>query len=50
MYKLLFSPQAKKDAKNISSSGLKNKVNQLLDIIEENPLQYPPKSEIYQEI
>ena len=44
-YKLLFSPQAKKDAKNIASSGLKDKVNNLLDIIEQNPLQYPPKYE-----
>jgi len=32
MYRLLFSPQAKKDAKNISSNGLKEKVNELLDL------------------
>jgi Txe/YoeB family toxin of toxin-antitoxin system len=45
MYRLLFSPQAKKDAKNIASSGLKTKVNELLDLIEQKPLVYPPKYE-----
>jgi Txe/YoeB family toxin of toxin-antitoxin system len=45
MYTLLFSPQAKKDAKRIASSGLKPKVNELLDLIEKEPLQYPPKFE-----
>ena len=45
MYRLIFSPQAKKDAKNIASSGLKNKVNELLDLIELEPLVYPPKFE-----
>ncbi len=46
MYTLLFSPQAKKDAKNIASSGLKPKVMQLLSIIETDPLKYPPKYEL----
>lgn len=45
MYRLIFSPQAKKDAKNITSSGLKPKVNELLDLIEKEPLTYPPKFE-----
>ena len=45
MYQLIFSPQAKKDAKNIASSGLKSKVQELLKTIESNPLQYPPKFE-----
>jgi len=45
MYKLIFSPQAKKDAKNIASSGLKHKVNELLNLIEQKPLEYPPKFE-----
>ena len=44
-YKLIFSPQAKKDSKNIASSGLKLKVIELLDLIEEDPLFYPPKFE-----
>ena len=45
MYQLLFSPQAKKDAKKISSSGLKPKVQSLLALIEKEPLIYPPKFE-----
>lgn len=45
MYQILFSPQAKKDSKNIGSSGLKPKVQSLLAIIEKNPLQYPPSFE-----
>ncbi len=45
MYQLLFSPQAKKDAKKIASSGLKPKVQELLALIEQDPLKYPPKFE-----
>jgi len=45
MYSLLFSPQAKKDAKKIASAGLKQKVNEILDLLEKNPLCYPPKFE-----
>ncbi len=45
MYQLLFSPQAKKDAKKIASSGLKPKVQELLDLVEKEPLAYPPKYE-----
>ncbi len=45
MYRLLFSPQAKKDSKKIASSGLKPKVQELLALIEKESLQYPPKFE-----
>jgi len=45
MYQLLFSPQAKKDSKKVASSGLKPKVQELLTIIEKEPLKYPPKFE-----
>ena len=45
MYKLLFSPQAKKDSKNLASSGLKEKTILLFDLIQNNPLKYPPKFE-----
>ena len=34
--------QAQKDAKKLASSGLKPKVLKLLEIIQKNPLQYPP--------
>jgi Txe/YoeB family toxin of toxin-antitoxin system len=37
--------QAQKDAKNLSSSGLKPKAMKLLEIIQQNPLQYPPDFE-----
>lgn len=45
MYQLIFMTQAQKDAKNLSSSGLKPKAMKLLEIIQQNPLQYPPDFE-----
>ncbi|MBO6586153.1 MAG: Txe/YoeB family addiction module toxin [Gracilimonas sp.] len=42
-YKLVYTKQAKKDAKKAASSGLKSKIEDLLEIIEENPFEeYPP--------
>lgn len=42
-YKLVYTKQAKKDAKKAASSGLKSKIEELLEIIEENPFEeYPP--------
>lgn len=38
-------PQAAKDAKLLASVGLKPKTQKLLDIIQNNPYQYPPKFE-----
>ena len=37
--------QAQKDAKKLSASGLKSKTLKLLEIIQKNPLQYPPEYE-----
>jgi Txe/YoeB family toxin of toxin-antitoxin system len=45
MYKLIFSPQAQKDAKKIASSNLKPKVEKLLVLIEKNPYTFPPEFE-----
>jgi Txe/YoeB family toxin of toxin-antitoxin system len=45
MYCIVFTTQAKKDAKNISSAGLKSKVQELLTLIESEPLKHPPKFE-----
>ena len=45
MYELIFMTQAQKDAKNLSSSGLKPKAMKLFEIIQNNPLQYPPEFE-----
>ena len=42
MYKLLFPSQAKKNAKNLSKSGLKQKTEQLLDMIEQDLLNTHP--------
>ena len=40
---LVYTKQAQKDAKKIASSGLKSKVENLLALLEVNPLQeYPP--------
>lgn len=42
-YKLVYTKQAKKDAKKAATSGLKSKIEDLLEIIEENPFEeYPP--------
>lgn len=42
-YKLVYTKQAKKDAKKAASSGLKSKIEDLLEIIEEYPFEeYPP--------
>lgn len=42
-YKLVFTKQANKDAKKAASSGLRPKIEALLDIIKENPFEeYPP--------
>lgn len=42
-WQLYFTKQAQKDAKKISSAGLRSKVEQLLDILKNDPLQkYPP--------
>ena len=45
MYTLVFMSQAQKDAKKLASSGLKNKTLKLIEIIEFDPLQYPPEYE-----
>ena len=44
-WELRFTKQAQKDAKKLSSSGLKTKAQKILDIIKENPFQNPPPYE-----
>ena len=42
-YKLVYTKQAKKDAKKAASSGFKSKIENLLEIIKEDPFEeYPP--------
>nr|VFK15861.1 MAG: toxin-antitoxin system, toxin component, Txe/YoeB family [Candidatus Kentron sp. LFY] len=45
MYSIVFTSQAQRDAKRLNASGLKNKALGLINIIEKNPLQYPPEYE-----
>ena len=42
-YKPVYTKQAKKDAQKAASSGLKSKIENLLEIIKEDPFEeYPP--------
>jgi len=45
MWKLYYAKQAQKDARKLASSGLKNKAQELLTIIEADPYQTPPPYE-----
>jgi toxin YoeB len=50
-YKLVYTKQAKKDAKKAASSGLKSKVEELLEILREDPFQqYPPFEKLVGEL
>ncbi len=42
---LVFTAQAKKDAKKLASSGLKSQAQGLLDLLAANPYQTPPRYE-----
>ncbi|MCH7613640.1 MAG: Txe/YoeB family addiction module toxin [Candidatus Marinimicrobia bacterium] len=44
-WKLIYTKQAKKDSKKVTQSGLKPKVLQLLEILQNNPFQTPPTYE-----
>ena len=44
-YKILYSKQALKDAKNLTAANLDKKAKELIDVIKKNPLQNPPPYE-----
>jgi Txe/YoeB family toxin of toxin-antitoxin system len=44
-WKLVYTSQARKDAKKLASAGLKSKAERLLVILAENPYQTPPRFE-----
>jgi len=44
-WRLVYTKQAKKDAKKLSRSGLKPKAERLLDILREDPYRSPPPYE-----
>lgn len=45
MWSIYYTKQAKKDAKKLASTGLKDKAKELLTIIQNNPFQNPPPYE-----
>ena len=44
-WKLVFTNQAQKDAKKLSSAGLRPKAEALLEVLRKNPLENPPPYE-----
>ena len=44
-WQLVFTKQAQKDARNLSSVGLKDKAQLLLAVVADNPFQTPPPYE-----
>lgn len=45
VYKVIYSKQALKDAKNLSSAGLDKKAKELIELIKNDPFQKPPPYE-----
>ena len=45
MWKLVYTKQAKKDAKKLASAGLKGKAQELLKVLKHDPFQTPPPYE-----
>jgi len=44
-WRVVFTRQAQKDAKKVARAGLRDKAQELLDIIAEDPFQSPPQFE-----
>lgn len=44
-WQLVFTKHAQKDAKKLSSAGLKDKAKNLLDVLQQSPYQTPPPYE-----
>ena len=44
-WEIVYTKQAQKDAKKLASAGLKNKAQNLLETLKENPYQNPPPYE-----
>jgi len=49
MYKIYYTNRAKKDAQLIKTSHLKGKVEELLNLIAQDPYAYPPEFEFLKE-
>ena len=46
-YKIVYSKQAQKDAKKLKKNNLKEKAQDILKIIENDPIQNPPRYESF---
>lgn len=44
-WQLVYTKQARKDAKKLSAAGMRPKAEELLEILEKNPFQNPPPYE-----
>lgn len=44
-WRVVFTPQAQRDAKKVSAAGLRPKAEALLEILRANPFQTPPSYE-----
>lgn len=44
-WRLVYTKQAQKDARKLDAAGLKNKAQELLDLLAEDPYQRPPPFE-----
>jgi Txe/YoeB family toxin of toxin-antitoxin system len=44
-WRVVFTKQARKDAKKLSADGLRSKAETLLEILQKNPYQIPPPYE-----
>ncbi|MEQ9823958.1 MAG: Txe/YoeB family addiction module toxin [Puniceicoccaceae bacterium] len=44
-YKIVYSKQAQQDAKKLKKNNLKDKAQEILNILENDPLQNPPRYE-----
>ena len=45
MYRIVYTKQAAKDAKNLKSCGLDKKARELIEVMKQNPFQNPPAYE-----
>ena len=45
IWRVVYTKQAQKDAKKLSTSGLKSKAEEIIDILKMNPFQTPPPYE-----
>ena len=45
MWRIVFTPRARRDAKKLAAGGLKEQAQRLLDVIREDPFGTPPSFE-----